>query len=956
MALRKYAVGGLQGCLISVTGVAFEERSQICKMVQELGGIYSPELKPQCSHLIFEKSGDGGNVASGSSQSSQPMQLALPIKVQYAFKWEIPVVSKEWIYACYSKRMLLEESDFPACALNGIEDNSSSSTIATSTATLAEVLPIKLSDIRENSPAFLHGCHVYLTGDSISAQRLAVLKRLVLASGGVRYTDLETGNLTHIVIHNQLLPNNLKEFLEQQPEDSEVKLVHDNWLFDSFKEGKRLPEDDYEVNKKTPASSQQQKEPTIQKWKSAFNNSGNNAANLTANSSLNGSFLNANANISYGTPRTSLAGGDEFLAGTPNVMESASKILKGKSVYLGALPAGPRVQKLAIKARRAEMSVVENEIEADWCIASVLISNEIYKKLTLHRSPNELRNEIWFEAALDSKSQLPPMAFAHPLPCLGSLLPLANFRKFIISQSGFTGAEREFYTEIIKASGAQYTDSLSKANTHLFIAEPRSGTKFEFAKKWKIECVDLNWLKEQLKQSDRIERDENILQSSRVNSQLSQLSQVKLSFQSVITPNSQQHSNSQPVQGEEADKGNLFKGLVFAISQRLWHRRDELSDMIESLGGVFLWSFDRTCTHYLHQGKLADEAFKEFKQARQWDKLIVSPWWVVKCQESGRRVDELQYPHTFKNADTSEMRESDSRDIETNATNNPVEPSNKTAQAQTNNLDWDAIIAERKAQELLLRPGSKTFNIESHPAFTKASDPGNKPAIEPSIRKNLSSSMNPRYKLIFSGYTGAERSELAKLVSNRPEFRIPPEDEAVEWNPKSTLLICNSLNFTEKIFSACATGCWILKKDFLLDQSSNNHCTVEGNFNFEKYEIGPAWNANERDTLIGRAPKYWRQRLSAERDSKQDLRPFAGWKCALIVENTKQSLYESVLRNGGAQIIPLSSLTPESQSNQITHFFCANAKSIPEIIRKQLRSDQVFVTKHITNTIFRLND
>jgi hypothetical protein len=47
-------VAGLQGCLISVTGVAFEERAKICAMVQDLGGIYSPELKPQCSHLIFE--------------------------------------------------------------------------------------------------------------------------------------------------------------------------------------------------------------------------------------------------------------------------------------------------------------------------------------------------------------------------------------------------------------------------------------------------------------------------------------------------------------------------------------------------------------------------------------------------------------------------------------------------------------------------------------------------------------------------------------------------------------------------------------------------------------------------------------------------------------------------------------------------------------------------------------
>ena len=458
----------------------------------------------------------------------------------------------------------------------------------------------------------------------------------------------------------------------------------------------------------------------------------------------------------------------------------------------------------------------------------------------------------------------------------------------------------------------------------------------------------MNWFKDQLKQNDRIERDENFLQSIKINSQLSQLSQVKLSFQSVNT----QPSHSQSSNGD-TDKKDLFKGLVFASSQRLWHRRDELSDLIESLGGIFLWSFDRTCTHYLHQGKLADEAFKEFKQARQWDKFIVSPWWVIKCKDGGRKLDELQYPHTFKNETSTEntttsnsnsSTSSDTKDTPENIPGNTLSQSH----SQTTNLDWDAIMAERKAQEFLLRPGSKTFNIESH--VKSLTDQSTKSTtFKPT---GTHTHLTPRYKIVFSGYTSAEKSELIKLASNRPEFRVVPDDEAVEWNRKSTLLICNSLNFTEKIFSACASGCWILKKEFLMDQ-----CTVGSdaryNFNFEKYELGPAWNANERDSLIGRAPKYWRQKLGIEVEI-QDLRPFAGWNCALFVENTRQSLYESVLRNGGAQIIQIDPLSPIIPS--VTHFFCANIKSIPEAIRKQLRNDQVFPTKHITNTIFRLND
>ena len=102
------------------------------------------------------------------------------------------------------------------------------------------------------------------------------------------------------------------------------------------------------------------------------------------------------------------------------------KKLKGKVFIWVPLPVGSRAQKLAAKARRAEMTVVENEIEADWCITAVLISSDLYKKMTLHRLPVDLRNEIWFEAALDSKSHLPPMTFAHLLHCSGPL-PLSHF-------------------------------------------------------------------------------------------------------------------------------------------------------------------------------------------------------------------------------------------------------------------------------------------------------------------------------------------------------------------------------------------------------------------------------------------------------------------------------------------------------------------------------------------------
>lgn len=931
MALRKYAVGGLHGCLVSVTGVAFEERARICAMVQELGGLYSPELKPQCTHLIYEKE---TLEAQNNNDHHIHSNESLPIKVQYAFKWDIPVVEKTWIYACFERKILLEESDYlpPSISINSklAMHDPSKSTINTGN---CENLPIKLVDIREDTPQFLANCHIFLNGDSITTQRLAVLKRLVLAAGAVRYTDLDSSaQLTHIVIHNQLLPNSLKAFLEETS-GTQIKLVHDSWLFDSFKEGKRLSEDEYEVIKRpvVPPSSQQ-----AHKWKSAFN-SANTSAIVTSNSS----FLNANPNSSFINNR---ANEDEFLAGTPNIMESAAKILKGKSVFFA--PDLAKVQKLNTKARKAGMSIVSHQDEADWCITPVVVLVDQFKRLTADRSAFDVRNVVWFEAALDSKTNLPSMSFAHPLTTTS--LPIVHLTSLVISQSGFTGPEREFYAEAIKASGAQYTDSLSKANTHLLIAEPRTGSKFDFAKKWKIECIGIDWIKAQFSiLNDAFPQvvKENVQPNSMpstfsYNSQ--NLSQAKLMFhtaQPVPVKKMVEDGNGTTIESPHL----LFKGLVFSSSQRLWHRRDELSSVIESLGGIFLWSFDRNCTHYLHQGNLVDEAFKEFKQARQWDKFIVSPWWILKCKESNIRLDESLFPHTYKDADSKTTPVEEVLSIE--VASQPI--------ITHNSLDWDAIMAERRAQEYLLRPGSKFFNnieargtdisndFDVHRAHSLPSKPSMAKASDPAAH----------YDLVFSGYSSSVKAELVAMVSGFDCFKVSKESGSIVWDPKRTLLICNSLNFTEKIFSACASGCWILRKEFLIDMNKSVSLTTSL---FEKYELGPAWNANERDAITGQAPKYWRQRLSVDASD----RPFRGWRCALQVEPSRQGLYETVLRNGGAEIIDLqgsSSISPQTLKD-LTHFFCVNSKSLSSDLRVHLRNDQIFTTKHITNVIFRLKD
>lgn len=76
---------------------------------------------------------------------------------------------------------------------------------------------------------------------------------------------------------------------------------------------------------------------------------------------------------------------------------------------------------------------------------------------------------------------------------------------------------------------------------------------------------------------------------------------------------------------------HALNGVQICFSQRLWHRREELTGLVESLGGACCWTFDPLqCTHFVHHGTRTDERFKEFKLAKKHEKFIVSPWWIIK--------------------------------------------------------------------------------------------------------------------------------------------------------------------------------------------------------------------------------------------------------------------------------------------------------------------------------------
>jgi len=822
---RKHAMEGLMGCRVCVTGVPFEERAAMASVITALHGTYSPDLTPQCTHLISESIADA---------------TVVPVKIQYAQKWNIPIIGVPWLWACRDTNRLVDEQEYLIKLEIQCEDNT---------------LPIKLEDIPENGcNEFLAGCHIAL-GEPLAQAQFILLKRLILAAGGARYsaaTNIDIpSHLTHwIVSQQQLLASQQSLIL---PEGA--LMVHEQWLFDCFKSQERLSEIPYLVNDSKPNRQSEGKVP--ERKLGAFgkiSSSSSSQQNVPLSLQTQQSFYNKETNYS----------------------SRPSSSLESLCVYFSKdLPVARR-KKLQAKAQKVNIRISSNLSDADLAITPLLVKEKIAADVDAY-------TDWWLEASLNANELLPDSE-AYSRPIVFSANTDKN-RNLVLSQSGFTGLQRELHVELIRMAGATYTDSFSRINTHLLLAA-KNGSKYEFACKWGIQCVTLGELKELLfevsGEENRKKEEKGTSLSNSFSLTFSQPLQVSLAK----SPDA--HSQSACLTTFSSVDG-LLKGKIFAMSQRLWHRRDELSNLVESMGGIFLWSFDRGATHYLHQGNRDQEPFREFTQAQAAGQKIVSPLWLVACKEACRVVDEAAYPHTLKATD-----EKENMPILRAANYLPENPKDIR-------IDWDAIVAEKRAREQQLRPMTKV-DLSA--------------LMKNSSSNNGESPYSAAFLVALTGYSSVEREELRVKLPPSFEFAIEP----VTWDRSRMVLLCKQPALSEKFMCACASGSWIIGDVAgLLSWKSG----VYSSNILEKFEVVPSGYgvATPADHLLMAAPRKWRKSVQ---------RAFEGWYVLLWASSsTGSSLkalgqYERILIAGGAQV------TYEPNSS-ISHVFYLDDEVSPPV-------------------------
>lgn len=918
--IKLHSVPPLFGCKISISGLSGIERKEVSDIVSRLGGIYSAELSRNCTHLLAKQD----SISLGSTGP----------KLQFASKWGIPVADMGWLHECSAKDMYVDERAGYLVEVTASQQAPHVTSGAYDDVTLADVQAAR------NIPQYLAGCRIYLgSGSSLSDDRLTLLKKLILSAGGTRYSEASAGDdVTHFIVHSQVLTG--KEAGMLQKFKHQPIVVHDQWLLACFVAKARLEPDLYRVDAALIRSHEK------------------DSAQIPDSQTTLGS-----RNI-WSTKRASQMGGAgpdpnwvvphrKIEASQPH---SHSQPVQSQGVFsrIKLFLHSQLMAQYAERVIRHGAALVESEQLSDYAVWPAIVIDPLQATHSV--------TEPWLKRCLSERKISP----CEPYSPIHAKKPVdrSSFISINICSTGFREPEREFMFHLVTSGlGAACTDSFSKNNTHLICKAGviPSGPKVDFARKIRIPCVTEQWLidcategtllpwSSYAVETEDLEKEEKtqppakrgcVMSSRGPSLPLSLPISSSLPAVPVDTPvrrdlnaRLRQATNNilpAPAQSDaigptqaiaKEQIGTLLHGLVFSISQRLWHRREELYELVTSLGGTFLWAYDAACTHYLHQGNRVDETFREFRLAKHCGKLIISPHWLMACKDSGERVPEAEYPHHHNPDKLAEASESGTAPLiddvpmsKINSHSNPlpikIEPIQVQFEepvhvpdtflatldvplktARTHVVTYASInvkeqtepieqIAEGDVGAIISRPSSTEGLSQGARRLTIADDPS-KPASQTQRR------------FIISGISGPEKNTLASIIADLGGTLLDQN----EWDLTATHLIVRQPSKSEKYLGACAAGLWILRPEYL------EACKVAAKMLPEaEWEVQPVWNDTPADGAIKSAPRAWRMHLSAT--GKKGA--FEGWTALLAIDNKRLPGFIRILKSGGANIVTLT--------------------------------------------------
>jgi hypothetical protein len=365
---------------------------------------------------------------------------------------------------------------------------------------------------------------------------------------------------------------------------------------------------------------------------------------------------------------------------------------------------------------------------------------------------------------------------------------------------------------------------------------------------------------------------------------------------------------------ENAEKLPLC-GCTVAVSSRLWHRRDQFKHQVASLGGSFVYTLDKHCTHLLHLGAVRSDTLKDVEGALQWHVHIVAPTWLEACANESKRCDEAAHPYFSS---------------QTGSRNDlPKEIS------QISPLIF--LSTQRDTSYSLSNSNALEPAIVT-PSLTSTSLPmwlGEESAVK---KPNL-----PFF--CFTGLTEAEKRKGSRIVEELGGGQAPLDNPS--WDHRTTHLISGRPSRSEKFLAAIASGAWILDLSYL------EECLVSGRFLEEhRFEVASCEEEAKVKRDLADAARFWRQTLNV--DGRRS-GAFTSWKVVLVCEEKRREGFIRLLEAGGAHVYtPEDVLLPDPLT--VTHLFFSSSA-----MRSRLKADwvvhvdegKIFGTEYIADFLLK---
>ena len=101
---NKFKLLPLTGLTICVSGLSLEVRESLNQLCLQHGANYSSDLTRRVTHLITD-------IKKNSLERNCDLKT-LPLKIQYAIKWTLPILHLDWIHKTIQSGFLCDTSEF----------------------------------------------------------------------------------------------------------------------------------------------------------------------------------------------------------------------------------------------------------------------------------------------------------------------------------------------------------------------------------------------------------------------------------------------------------------------------------------------------------------------------------------------------------------------------------------------------------------------------------------------------------------------------------------------------------------------------------------------------------------------------------------------------------------------------------------------------------------------------